>query len=401
MGIKYHPDRYYCTRSFVKTLLPIYRQKADGVVPSMDTLNVIGQSFIRFYNTAILELPFEQRPADTRQMTEEISLFMHYAAFHKSGRNIFHFQPALTNLLRRTEVDDVILDNIHLPYEAFYLGFGQQADLDLWEQGYLVDGAYVSRAHVDTTDLIQILLTTVRTDLDYTGKLNFVLCPDRYYYFPLHLTEPGITVKTAIDRSIAEHRPFEPKEVPDTSGEYSFLGRTVSVTDRGKLSQIEVAENNKEGFPVFLESIKLIVNGLCYLSSQHREVATRFPDDTPKALLEKLARATNPKEASRTTSKLASMGYTTIHFCGDAIQREYDSLPIGREIPSHWRRGHWRNQACGELHSEHKLIWIKPTLVRKDKGEPLSGHIYSVDEKSQQCSAEENKGSGVISSEML
>lgn len=388
MEINYHPDRYYRTRSFVKTLLSIYRQKADGVVPSMDTLNVIGQSFNRFYNTAILEVPSEQRPAGTRQITEEISLFMHYAAFHKSGRNIFHFRPALTNLLRRTEVDDVILDNIELPYKALYLAFGQQIGLDLWGQGFFIDGAYVSRAHVDTTDLIQILLTTVRTDLDYTGKLNFVLCPDRYYYFPLHLTEPGITVKTAINRSIAKHRPFEPKEVPDTSGQYSFLGRTVSVTDRGQLSQIEVAEDNKKGFSVFLESIKLIVNGLCYLSSEQREVATRFPDNTPKALLDKLARAANPKEVSRTTSKLASMGYTKIHFCGDVIQREYDSLPTGRELPSHWRSGHWRNQAYGERHSEHKLIWIKPTLVHKDKGDPLSGHIYSVEEKSQQCNAD-------------
>lgn len=382
VGIKYHPERYYRTRTFVKTLLPIYRQKVDGVMPSVDAVNLIGQAFMPFYDAAILESPLEQRPTDARQMQEEISLFMHYAAFHASGRNIFHFQPALTDLLRRTDVDDVILDNIHIPYDAFYLGFSQQADLDLWGQGYLVDGAYVSRIKVDTTDLIQILLTTIRTDLDYSEKPNFVLYPDRYYYFPLHVTKPGMTVGAAVKKSIAEHGLFEPKEILDTSGEYSVLERTVSVADRGKLSQIEVAENNQKGFPIFHESLKLIVNGLCYLSSQHREVDTRFPDHTPQNLLEKLARATNIRDASRTTSKLASMGYTKIHFCGDTIQRAYDALPNGRELSSHWRRGHWRNQSYGEQYSEHKLLWIRPTLVRKDKGEPPSGHIYSVGEKS-------------------
>src|SRR5690606_34745152 len=29
----------------------------------------------------------------------------------------------------------------------------------------------------------------------------------------------------------------------------------------------------------------------------------------------------------------------------------------------HVRRAHWRNQAYGPKHSQHKLLWIHPTLV--------------------------------------
>lgn len=30
---------------------------------------------------------------------------------------------------------------------------------------------------------------------------------------------------------------------------------------------------------------------------------------------------------------------------------------------THWRRGHWRNQPCGEKLQNSKLIWIQPTLI--------------------------------------
>lgn len=374
-----HPDRYYHSRPFMKTLLSVYRQNAGSGVPTMEVLNVVGGSFMQFYNTALLELPFELRPANTRVMTEEVSLFMHYARFDRNGRNIFYFQPALTTLLRQTDVDDVILNVIKLPYDSLYIAFGKQSDLNLWGQGYFVDGAYVSTASTEDSNVLQILLTTIKADLDYASKPNFILQPDRYYYFPLNSTKKGTNVKTAIEKSIAEHQPFTPKEVPDTTGIHLNHGREITIVDRGKLTQHEVAENNREGFPIFLEAIKLVVNGLCYLSSQHREIDTRFPDDAPKGLLEKLQRARKPAEVNRTNRKLASMGYTKIHFCGDKIQKQLDSLPTGGELAAHWRRGHWRNQAYGIKFSEHKLLWIMPTIVRKDKGEPLTGHIYDVD----------------------
>lgn len=379
--MNYHPNRYYNSRPFIKTLLSIYRQNAGSGLPTMEVLNAISNSYVQFYNSAILELPLEDRPSSASFITKEVSLFMHYANFYRNGRNIFHFQRALTTLLRQTEVDDVILDAIKLPYNAFYVHFGQQSDLNLWGQHYFVDGAYVSTATTESSSIFQILLTTIRTDLDYSIKPNYILHPDRYYYFPLNLTEKGITVKTAINNSIAEHQPFTPKNLPDTTGTYVVDDRKVSVVDRGKFTSLEIAAEKKQGFPIFLEAIKLVINGICYLSSQHQEINTRFPDNAPKGLLERLQRAQKPADIARTTRKLASMGYTKIHFCGDQIQRDLDSLPTGRELSTHWRRGHWRDQAHGVKYSERKLLWIMPTIVRKDKGNPLIGHIYDVDSK--------------------
>lgn len=30
---------------------------------------------------------------------------------------------------------------------------------------------------------------------------------------------------------------------------------------------------------------------------------------------------------------------------------------------THWRKGHWRNQAVGQGRTERKLTWIRPSLV--------------------------------------
>lgn len=39
----------------------------------------------------------------------------------------------------------------------------------------------------------------------------------------------------------------------------------------------------------------------------------------------------------------------------------------GREMTSHWRRGHWKMQACGKGWTERKRIFVRPVLVRADR----------------------------------
>jgi len=153
----------------------------------------------------------------------------------------------------------------------------------------------------------------------------------------------------------------------------------VAHLDHHRETADRVAKENREGFPTFREALRLIVNALCYLVAYPDDVETRYPDGTPPALLEKLKRATKPKERQRTTSKLLSMGYTRVHFCGRAVHEHELVAPRG-EVAPHWRRGHWRRQAAGPKHSERKLIWIMPTIVRRDKGEPERGRIYLVDQ---------------------
>lgn len=44
-----------------------------------------------------------------------------------------------------------------------------------------------------------------------------------------------------------------------------------------------------------------------------------------------------------------------------------ESGQTGREMPPHWRRGHWRNQKVGAGRQVTKLVFVRPCLVRPDR----------------------------------
>ncbi len=48
-----------------------------------------------------------------------------------------------------------------------------------------------------------------------------------------------------------------------------------------------------------------------------------------------------------------------------------------RSVAPHWRRAHWRRQRYGAGRERVRLIRIPAVLVRKDRGEPEMGRIYT------------------------
>jgi hypothetical protein len=348
-----------------------YRVAVGINAPSHHSLQVMQSKLSRDYNDALGALPFEERPADMSVLVRELSLFMHYGAFVMHGRNIFDFSETMASMFRETDVDDVPLSVFEFPYRTFYMGFGPQADLDLWKRGHLVDGAYISHA----LGRIEVLLTTWRAERK--RPIAWITSPDRYYYLPIPAADTSLTVGEAIAQHLAEAQPFSPKYFPDTSGVYEIEGNGVALMDRHKDTADLVALENREGFPTFRAALRLVINGLCYLSAYPEDIETAYPSGTPSALLDKIAKATKPKEKQRTQSKLTSMGYAKIHFCGRAMEREHADKSRG-EVSPHWRRGHWRRQPVGTERRFRRLTWIMPTIVRRDKGEPTAGHVYLV-----------------------
>lgn len=153
------------------------------------------------------------------------------------------------------------------------------------------------------------------------------------------------------------------------------------VNRRSETAAIHIGELEK-GYPIFAESLRLIINGLCYLSAYTNDIETKWPDDTPTSLLQKIENSSKPKDVRRTVSQLTSMGYVKVHYCGKAFRHTIsENYKTDRKTKTHWRRGHWRNQAYGPQLSKRKLIWIMPLIVSQDKKEDnqdLHGHIYAI-----------------------
>ena len=130
----------------------------------------------------------------------------------------------------------------------------------------------------------------------------------------------------------------------------------------------------EHGLPIARKTTKLIINCLAYILFERDDIKEDWLG-APESMLAKLNRSASPKETNRNLSKLWHRGFIKVQLCSPRLDSKTDGHS-GHEVDPHWRRGHWRLQPYGTGLSLLKLIWIRPTIVRRDKGEPEQGHIY-------------------------
>ena len=370
--MRYFPERYRRSRHFAKRVAARYQKIAGLGPPTHDLLQDVYRIVGDCYNEEIDKLPFELRPSNTRMVMREPNLALYYGMFTTFGRNLFDLLPGLVTEFRNTDVDDVPLSAVQFAFEAFYISFGPQDDLRLY--GYsTVDGAYV---FAFPGYPLQIVLTTLPDESK--PEDSWVLNPARYYYLPLSTDDKdasfGVLIKDAIEKEISEQE--DKGNIPDT-GVYQVDGREIGIVNKRPETSLQDQKEVLDGEVVFREALRLVVNTICYLSQYPEEIDDSWPDGTPPALLEKLTKPKTRKQAQKAQAQLLAMGYSKIKICGRSIGG-HDTDDMGGDVRPHWRRGHWRNQPYGELAQKRRLIWIRPTIVRRDKGDPEHGHIYEV-----------------------
>lgn len=195
-------------------------------------------------------------------------------------------------------------------------------------------------------------------------------------------------------KSVEELLPSEICNEPFLKAEYIFatykstVGEAIEQAYKHGSSKDTYIENSRSeesilnviNHPEYLNNVsKLVFNLLCYLSWKDRDVIIRYPN---KKLQDKIDNSKTGKERQRNISKAESQGYRKIHFCGFQTKYPQEVLNSSNNIiiKSHWRRGHWRNQAFGPKLCNHKLLWIHPTIVNVDKftNLPIETTLYSV-----------------------
>jgi hypothetical protein len=381
--LRYHPNRYAASRDFFDTLYNYYRglDPLEGVLSSAEIKQLFTTYAEAFWNPHLLETPLPQRPRNTKRMSEEFALFCHVARFKRFGKNIFHFSPTLVQLLKLTDVEGVQWASIHFPYGCLYAYFGPQAGWQLGDSDHPVDGAYLGEVLSAGVRAFEVMLTTGRGAVADVTPWNYVLQEDRYYYFPFEVRSAEATVGDTFRVTVATDDDFNkdwapPKVPPEARSLAGEAGINLASLPPERTAQGQAIRERLEWMPVFREALKLIINCLCYLSSPSREVADTYPDTD---LTRRITEAPSPLERARARNQASREGYTLIHFCGGSLERQSRVPSGGRELSAHWRRGHWRNQAFGLGRAQRRLIWIRPTLVRKDKAtDGVPGHMYDV-----------------------
>lgn len=269
------------------------------------------------------------------------------------GRQIFDMSSGLVQMLQHTDIRDCSFQNLQLPFPALYMHFGRQAGITLeaptGEPEY-IDGALIAHAKSDTAEFLRVALSCVEDSGDRARRTMA--------YVALHTEAMRLPVLEGIQAGV----------------EYFFDGRADGVA--GWVNDFW-EERRRHAGKAALAALPLIVNGLFYLENPPRPHRVALGATTPKEVVAQWER-TPADRRRKLHSKLNADGYTLVHLVGEEIKHTGSGVGDST-VATHWRRGHWREQAHGPRMSLRKRILIKPVLVNgHGETHPLDvpGHVY-------------------------
>ncbi|BDA75940.1 hypothetical protein CAL7716_101060 (plasmid) [Calothrix sp. PCC 7716] len=353
-----------------KELYPTYLRKMYKMCESYYTLG----------NEAGSELLYEYLQT---YYTDDLIIFEQNTSFNYYGKNIFEFPPHLLELFSQTDVDSVLTKDILLPFGTIYVHFGKQENIKVYgnisyivskcksqlpftannqeDIHFLLDGAYISQ-HPEANDL-KIAFTSVKNQASkFTSN-----CVDSYeeiVSIVLKQASTDMTIKEGVEsiRKILRH-----DKVYQTS-------------------QLDIDTTINQ----IIEYLKLAINCALYLQSYPDDITEDYPTEAPANLVTQTKRNSGVKAIAE--KKLTQLGYKKIKFCGK--RRASTSFPTidteraltdddsERTVQPHRRRAHLRKQRYGTNLQSWRYIWIKESIIHKDKYQNSSPQyrIYEVSE---------------------
>lgn len=389
---QFHPERYKTYRDYADSVGNFYKHSADsktGLI-TLDGINKLASFVYEEMNNRSMNYPRRLTlgtPSPSLIADGEMHLAMSYGRFVKSGRQIIDFPASLVGLFSETDVENIPMKAIKMPFASQYLHFGPSADLEI-APGWLVDGAYVE-SRGDEGDM-RFTITAIPKDPSLSALWYVYPEPMESQDFIETFRDSDLShaIDALMDIKVKE---LEAK-IRESGGditdkvkeEFSKKGeeppkdlRLFDVSPQNAQTRLE---REQRQYPIYRAAMRLVVNALCYLTAYQDDITEVWPKGTPRGLMEKTG-SPDEKVSTKARSKLSSMGYVPIYYCGKHFeeQRELAGLSESKHIRAHWRRGHWRNQAHGTGFTLRKLIWVMPVLVSAEHQEDdIAGHLYLV-----------------------
>lgn len=290
--------------------------------------------------------------------------FYGWKSWKEKGRNIFNFSSILIELLKETDILDIDISLIKLPYSNYFIDLSS-AKIPFEKEGTeYIEGVYISEEIGNGIDFERVIT------LDFVG--DYI---DKYWYI-------NIDLDWDFDRGFHSYSLFLDKKdnlktIKDavTFDKDGFVGSAM-VDDRDDDTKIDLYLIHSQ----FVDrTINLIINCLLYLTTKDKDIEEKYPDDLPIHLKANLEKANTKRKKEIANNEIINFGFTRIKYVGNNLKRNRKNENSLGETSIHWRRGHWRNQKFGKDLNENKLIWIMPTLVNKSKDGGIKGRIYDVE----------------------
>jgi hypothetical protein len=359
--------------------------------------------------------------------------------WQKHGAAIFTFAPTLIAMLNQTDVWDIPIQSIRLPYEYLYVSL-PGGFLPDFNDEFEIDGMYLTSEKFLPQQLKEAFTTEaeIRADAsdhlrrfgeehmkqfyeiykansfnEYVHRLlennanaqasynKFREDPDAWYasigkqnWSPYWMLFVDFTFRSKTRRAGSWTNEYIARE-PILRADYTFPNHRSSVRDavaESKASGLpletfyEDAEHpndlrNVVSSPEYLDEVtRLVFNIVCYLNWPERDEAQRLNTTKGQA---RVNRAHSKRKRKKVVSKALQEGFRLIHFCGyNEEQSSGFRGDTATTVATHWRRGHWRNQRHGKGFADTKLVWIAPTLVKSENNSgELVTTVYNTDSK--------------------
>lgn len=125
---RYHPERFKANRNYAEEVGKIYRQRVDQAtgLMTLQQLNEVMGKVVAEVNSKKMAYPRRHRmdaPGPSLVIDAEQALSTAYGRFVQAGRQIMDFPRSLTDMLAKTDVDDIPLSMIRMPYASQYVHF--------------------------------------------------------------------------------------------------------------------------------------------------------------------------------------------------------------------------------------------------------------------------------------
>ncbi|RUS93776.1 hypothetical protein DSM106972_095350 [Dulcicalothrix desertica PCC 7102] len=304
----------------------------------------------------------------------EYRAFQQYASLTNYGSNIFDFSCILLDLFAETDIGNVLLKDICLPFQTIYLHFGKQENKKIngsmnsiiqtlkrvetststEDIHFLLDGAYITQCPKSGT--LRVTLTSVKNKHSKYCN-NCIDCSEEVLAFILPANNLNTTVSEAV----------------------SWQREILLKSNQTELHQTIVNKIVDE----IVNNLNLVINCALYLQSYPDDIEEDYTESAPRNLVQQTKRAPGAEKAAQ--KKLNQLGYRKIKFCGrkrqqfwqledeDVSERVLVGAASGepkRNMAPHKRRAHIRKQRYGKELQSWKYVWIKETTIHKEKYEP-------------------------------
>ncbi|MHC5747332.1 MAG: hypothetical protein ACYTXT_36755 [Nostoc sp.] len=332
----------------------------------------------------------------------ELKLALAFVNFYNLGKNIFDFPQCLLESFKNTNIENIPLRDVKLPYPAFYLHFGLQKDLEL-ELGHVVNSEFLYSLSTKSKQINKYYLEGVYVkeiasggfELALIGSPEFPVLSDNWLEYPtealsvkIPLINPDTTIGEALDWEIIDTSASHKKAIFHYLEENNLLDKidvdfNIEFLNDFLFYEFEEFHDNKCN-KFILKILKLVINAIFYTTNYRltEEISEQIPGFIPNNLRKELE-SDDANTRNKALLKIDKQGYSLVKICGKRSCRTgvFSSDEIGkvdnfqqsevvsttepkRQFSSYHRRRHYRLCPVGKNRSEEALIWVECAYVQ-------------------------------------